>query len=163
MTDTAFTDVAIARDFEGVYDLVLDEVNRDFGTTDGFETAVFCSLFSDRRAYVDEVGDPLHRRGWIGNLVASVPSDNYGSGLWLYEQRRLSNDVKASLRMEIIQSLDWMVTDRLVLGIDAKAAYDPSKRQAVIVVQATDKFGGVTERSYQIWQNTGSRQIARNT
>lgn len=161
--DDAFTDFATTRDAEGVYDLVIDANARELGTTGGFETAIACSLFSDRRAFSDEVADPLHRRGWIGNLVADVPSDNYGSGLWLYEQRRMSGDVRASLRMEIIQSLEWMVNQRLILSIDATVTFNPAKRQTTVAVSAVDKLGGVSVRSYEIWQRTGAGQIARNT
>jgi phage gp46-like protein len=163
MADEHFTDVAIQRDAEGVYDLVLDLENRDIATTGGFETALMCSLFSDRRAYADEVAEPFKRRGWIGNLVSSVPADNYGSGLWLYEQRRMSADVQASLRMEVIQSLDWMVDERLVVSVDAQLTFDPAKRTTTVSVQAVDKLGGVSVRSFEIWQRTGAGQIARNT
>lgn len=163
MANDSFTDVAVVRDAEGVYDLAIDATSRDLATTGGFETAVACSLFTDRRAFPDEVADPLHRRGWIGNLVAEIPADNYGSGIWLYEQRRMSSDVRASLRMEVVQSLEWMVEQRLIVSVNALLTFDAAKRQTTVKVEAVDKLGGVSVRSFEIWQRTGAGQIARNT
>lgn len=163
MADDSFTDLVLARDADGVYDLQADPVTRDLATTGGFETALQCSLFTDRRALPDEVADPLKRRGWIGNLVAETPADNYGSGLWLYEQSRASQEVRAAIRMEVLQSLDWMLDQRLILGMNATVTYDPARRRAVISITATDKLGGVSVRSYNIWQRTGAGRIATNT
>ena len=58
---TRYVDLAYAQDDEGVFDLVIDEDMADFDTTDGLESAIVVSLFSDRRAYRDEVGDPMKR------------------------------------------------------------------------------------------------------
>lgn len=159
MATDLFTDVLMEQGEDGIYDLVIDEASGDFATTGGLETAILCSLFSDRRAEADEVADPWKRRGWIGNLLADTPADNYGSGLWLYEQRRATEDVRAALRLEVIQSLQWLVAAGLAVAIDALIAYNPAKRRVVITVFVTDKLGGVSQHSHTIW----SRTAATNT
>lgn len=156
-----FTDIAVARDAEGVYDMVFDDT-RDMASVQGFETALLCSLFSDRRADKDEVSDPMKRRGWIGNLVAETPMDNYGSGLWLYEQRRATEDVRALLRLEVISSLEWMREERLIKNLDANLFYDPAKRSVSIRVLTSDLLGGVSSKSFELWSATGRGQVATN-
>lgn len=159
MADDMFTDVAMAQGTDGIYDLVIDEASGDFATTGGLETAILCSLFSDRRAEPDEVADPWKRRGWIGNLIADTPNDNYGSGLWLYEQRRATEDVRAALRLEVIQCLSWLVDEGLAVAIDALIAYEPAKRRVIITVQLTDRLGGNTQHSYALWSRTGAATL----
>jgi phage gp46-like protein len=161
---TTFTDVRMVRnDRDGVYDLDLDADARDLATTGGLETALLCSLFSDRRAAVDEVADPWRRRGWIGNLLSDIPADNYGSGLWLYEQHRATSEVRASLRMEVIQSLDWLADEALVSHVDADVVYDPRKRQCTITIAALDQLGNTSRHAYQLWRETGSGTVGTNT
>lgn len=161
MADT-WTDWAVKRDHEGCYDLDVDATGRDLAVTQGFDTALGCSLFTDRRAAPDEVADPWKRRGWIGNLTAKWPGDNFGSGLWLYEQSRATDSVRAAVRMEAIQSLDWLVDGQLVQFVDGRAAYDPVKRRLTLTITITDKLGGVSERAFPIWQRTGAKTIGTN-
>lgn len=158
-----FTDVKVEKTPNGFYDLAIDTSNRDFATVSGIETPVLCSLFSDRRASVDEVADPWKRRGWIGNLVSDTPSDNYGSGLWLYEQRRATADVRTSLRMEVIQSLEWMREDGIVKYVDADINYDPAQRKVSIRVLAVDKVGGESTHSFELWSKTRVGVVGTNS
>ena len=144
---------------DGIYDISIEDEDRDLRTVTGYETAIMCSLFTDRRAAADEVADPWKRRGWIGNLVAETPGDNYGSGLWLFEQRRGTPDVIAGVSDEARKSLDWMIEGRLVLSIDAQASYDPAKRLMTLSMTATDLLGGVSRKSFELWRNTGSTTV----
>ena len=76
-------------DAEGSFDLVIE--NGDFKTSAGLESPLVVSLFSDRRAFDDEgISDPLRRRGWLGSTIAGGTDHNFGSGLWLYEQARMT-------------------------------------------------------------------------
>ena len=159
MATDLFTDVLMAQGEDGIYDLVLDEATGDFATTGGLETAILCSLFSDRRAEADEVADPWKRRGWIGNLLTDTPADNYGSGLWLYEQRRATEDVRAALRLEVIHSLGWIIDEGLAIAIDALVSYEPAKRRVIITVQLTDRFGGTSQHSVTLWSRTGASTL----
>lgn len=157
-----FTDVVLKRDADGIYDLAIDETARDLATTSGLETAIMCSLFSDRRAAPDEVADPWKRRGWLGNLLATTPGDNYGSGLWLYEQRRGTSDVLVALNAEAQTSLHWMVEENLAQNIDASFTYDPAKRIFSLSVLATDLRGGVSRHAFELWKATARGQLATN-
>lgn len=157
-----WTDWAVKPDNENVYDLDIDTANRDLAVTQGFDTALGCSLFSDRRAAPDEVADPWKRRGWIGNLLSPVPGDNFGSGIWLYEQSRATDAVRAAVKMEAVQALWWLVDGGLVQFVDAATAYDPALRRLTLTITITDRLGGVSERAFPIWQKTGAKQIGTN-
>ena len=71
----------------GSFDLVIE--NGDFKNEEGFDTAIWVSLFTDARASESQVLIPENRRGWLGNLVSDVEERQLGSFLWLVEQRKL--------------------------------------------------------------------------
>lgn len=157
-----FTDLALERGTDGIYDLVIDEANADLATVSGFETAIMCSLFSDRRAAADEVADPMKRRGWIGNLVADVPGDNFGNGYWLYEQSRGDQETRNGIHRETIEGLDWMLQENLAKSIDATLDFEPRRRRLTVSVAVVDSLGRQSRRSYEIWKATGSGRLATN-
>lgn len=155
-----FTDLAFVEDAEHVYDLAIDKTTRDLATTDGLESAVFVSFFSDARARDDEVAEPIKRRGWIGDLVAEEPDDVHGSKLWLYEQSRLTGEVVASLRFEAEAALAWMTPD-LVKTVAATIAADGARRRAEFGVTLTFANGGRSTHSWSLAEATRTGTIAR--
>ena len=155
-----FTDLAVQADSENIYDLVVDEDTRDFVTTDGLESSQFVSLFTDRRARADEVADPLKRRGWIGDLVSDIPGDIIGSGLWLYEQRRLTADVAAGVRLEAEAALQWMVPD-IAKPVVAEVVRDPVARSVSLLVRTSFPTGGQSTKSYVLATATRAGLLAR--
>ena len=149
-----FTDLAFAADDEGIYDLVIDANARDFKLTAGLESASFVSLFSDRRARADAVA------GWIGNLLSDVPNDNFGSGLWLYEQRRLTDDVIAGVRSEAEQSHAWMVDEGLAKYVIASITSNAWARSVEIVITIAEPEGNITKHAFPLIQATKTGLLA---
>lgn len=156
-----FTDLATDQDTEGMFDLMIDETTADFVLTGGLETAIVVSLFSDRRARSDEVADPMKRRGWDGDLVPDVPGDVHGSGLWLYEQRRLGPGDYNGVRMEAEAALAWMVGEGLARTAVAAVTPVPVKRQLQLAVRLTEPDGGVTSKAYVLADATRTGMIAK--
>jgi|CXWL01.1.fsa_nt_gi phage gp46-like protein len=156
-----FTDLAYRADAEGYYDLAIDAANGDLETTDGLESAFMVSLFSDRRARVDEVADPMKRRGWIGDLVAEAFGDVHGSGVWLYEQRRLTGEVVVGLRLEAEASLLWMIAEDLVRTVTGQILANPAERSVTLVIDVTEPQGGSTRRAYVLADATRKGAIVR--
>lgn len=155
-----YTDLAYGQDADGIFDLVIDEAAADFGVTEGLESAILVSLFSDRRADESEVPNPMQRRGWIGNTIASTPTDNHGSGLWLYEQRRMTQEIANAVRMESEQCLQWMVEENLAAWVEAGIGMRPSRRQLDIVVTLHFRNGTNSQRSYVLADATRSGRIS---
>lgn len=156
-----FTDIAFEQDADGMFDLTIDESTGDFVLTGGLETAVIVSLFSDRRARKDEVADPMLRRGWDGDLVPDVPGDVHGSGLWLYEQRRLGPGDYGGVRIEAETALAWMVGEGLARSASAAVTPVPAKRQLQLRVTLTEPDGGVTSKAYVLADATRAGLIAK--
>lgn len=155
-----FTDLAYERQDDGIYDLVIDPDTGDLATTDGLDSAIFVSLFSDRRAYADEVSDPRKRRGWIGDLVSEVTGDKFGSGLWLYEQHRLTPTVENGVRLEAEQALSWLVDEDLVTYVEAETLRLPAARTLNIKITLTALDGGVSTRAYELADATRRGALA---
>ena len=157
-----YVDLYVEQDSDGFFDLVIDEDTADLTTTEGLESSIIASLFSDRRAAADEgISNPLQRRGWIGNMIAEVPGDNFGSGLWLYEQKRLTQEVATGLRLEAEQALDWMVEQSLATSVAAKVVMVPKERQALLAIDLVETSGDVTSRAYRLADATQRGVIAR--
>lgn len=158
-----FIDLVVEQGEDGIFDLVIDENTQDFKTTDGLETAASCSLFTDRRAYESEVPDPMERRGWIGVTVSPDPRDwhSYGSGLWFYEQSRLTEATAAGVRQEAVQSLDWMQHDQLIEYSEAIVAASPKDRSLSLLVTLNFLDGGTSQRAYILAKATTDGIISR--
>ena len=159
MSKTTFTDLAAQADSDGIYDLTINAITHDFNLTGGMDSSLLVSLFTDRRAAPDEVADPLKRRGWCGNDHAGIPNENWGSGLWLYEQSRLVHDTTEGLRMEAIQCLNWTLEEKLMQSVDVTVTADPYHRRATINVVTVDDFGVNASRSYRLWSNTAETTL----
>lgn len=158
-----FTDLAVARDAEGIYDLGVDPDvgDADAALTQGLASAIFVSLFSDRRARSDEVASPMLRRGWIGNLVSDVPGDNFGSGLWLYEQSRLTQEVAAAVAGEARNALQWMVDDELCSSLSVTVTKDQAARSIMLNVTINLNQGGVSQHAFVLASATEAGLLAR--
>lgn len=144
----SYTDLAFEQGDDGLFDLIIED--GDFKPTEGLETALLVSLFSDRRAYADEVPDPLKRRGTIIDLVPEEPGDKYGSGLWFYEQSRLSTEVRNGVRNEAEMSLQWTVADRLATFVQAEATREPANRLLNLNISLTALDGGLSSYVFKI-------------
>jgi phage gp46-like protein len=158
---TNFTDFASTQDSEGIFDILIDAGAGDFVTTDAEDSAIVVSLFSDRRAFPDEVADPMKRRGWIGDEVAEVTGDRHGSGLWLYEQRRLTPEVANGVRMEAVASLQWMVEQGLVTSVAADVVKNYVVRSVTINITCALPSGGTFSEGYVLANNTRTGLLAQ--
>ena len=89
---------------------------RDLQGDDGLLTAVFVSLFTDRRANDDDplpderVGVPSDMRGWWGDYIDAEP-DLIGSRLWLLWREKEMPVVVARAEEYAKESLAWLIRD----------------------------------------------------
>lgn len=92
------------------------------GVDPGLETAVFISLFTDRRAGEDdELPDPNYRGGWWAD---TLNDDGYEIGSRLYLLRRSKNvaETLRRARFYAVEALEWLKTDGQVLEVSASAS-----------------------------------------
>ena len=102
-------------------DFVFDPLIQDLESDAGLETAVIISLFTDRRANVDDVLPDVrsaNRRGWWGDLASpEVEGDRIGSRLWLLERQATLENIPARAKQYTEEALAWMVEDRIASRI----------------------------------------------
>ena len=105
-------------------DFAFDPDAQDLASDEGLETAVIISLFTDRRANVD---DPLpdsrsvDRRGWWGDLASPlVEGDRIGSRLWLLERQSTLGNVPARAKQYVEEALGWMIEDKIATKIEVE-------------------------------------------
>lgn len=89
---------------------------RGFIATDGgFETSVWISLFTDRRARPsDRVTD---RRGWWGDVLARAANDQIGSLLWLLRRLPATPQNVRLAQVYAADALAWMRADGIAKTI----------------------------------------------
>ncbi len=121
----------MAQDIKMVYNSDLMEYDVKINGSDllreeGIETAVFMSLFTDRRAEVD---DPLlnngERKGWWGDAL-ETNGDKIGSRLWLLNNKTTVETIQLA-KYYIEEALQWLIDDRVVMKMEVNV-----ERQGII-------------------------------
>lgn len=88
--------------------------------------AVMISLFTWRRANVDDDLPGNLKMGWWGDNFASILNDRIGSRLWLLSRAKLTAETIAKAREYAQEALQWLVDD----GIAARVVVE-SERQGL--------------------------------
>lgn len=103
---------------DGAADLVKE--GDDLKADDGLRTAVFLSLFTDRRAEDDDSlpSEDGARRGWWGDEFAEVEGDRIGSRLWLLDRSKREEDVVVLAEEYAKEGLQWMIDDSVAEKVD---------------------------------------------
>lgn len=98
------------------------DLARDGGnilTTDGLESAVLISLFTDRQADPSDVPKDMGLRGFWGDEFAEVEGDKIGSRLWvLLRSAKYTQDFRLKGIGFAQESLKWMIDDGIAESID---------------------------------------------
>lgn len=96
---------------------------------DTLQTAVIISLFTDRRAGLDDklpAGD-TDRRGWVGDEFTSddfdTRADPWGSLLWTCYGGKSGQDLLERARFTASEALQWMVRDGIASRVDVTAEW----------------------------------------
>ncbi len=113
----------------------------------GLDTAVFLSLFLDRRA--DENTDELpdgdstfgvaNYRGWWGNELLAELGDEYGSRLWLYTRSKLTQSTLENIQRAVEESLAWLVDSQIAESVEVSVAVTVKGRADISIVIQRNK------------------------
>lgn len=95
----------------------------DMGTAnaDPLVRAVLLSLFTWRRAEVDDVQPGESRLGWCGDTLAPVTGDRFGSRLWLLARENVTNKTMQRARDYAAEALQWLIDDGVATTIETEA------------------------------------------
>ena len=122
------------------FQLVIED--GDLKGDDGLETAVTISLFTDRRARIDELPEGTSlRRGWWGDLFPTTPGDQIGSKLWtVIDRGKVLPEIIPVVEAAARESLDWMIREGVASAVSVEASIDDINRLnlAVSIVRPED-------------------------
>lgn len=98
----------------------LDTENGDLKKTDSLDTAIYISLFGEKRASISQVSEPTLRGGHFSNEFSEVPGYEEGCLFWLYtSQATLTDKVLAKINDSVRNGLKWMVEDKIITKVNS--------------------------------------------
>ncbi|MDH0337591.1 phage GP46 family protein [Metapseudomonas otitidis] len=127
-------------------DLVLEE---------GLQTAAVISLFSDRRARLDDVlpADDGDRRGWVGDAWPRVDGDQIGSRLWLLNREKDVPETLRRAREYARESLAWLIEDGIGASLDVQASV-PIRGVLRLELTVNRRDGSTLNHQFDtLWEN----------
>lgn len=127
-------------------DLVLEE---------GLQTAAVISLFSDRRARLDDVlpADDGDRRGWVGDAWPRVEGDQIGSRLWLLNREKDIPETLRRAREYARESLAWLIEDGIGAALDVQASV-PMRGVLRLELTVNRRDGSTLNHQFDtLWEN----------
>lgn len=144
-------DVKIAKNDDGIYDIVETSDGKDFESVEGFETAIGTSIFTNARESEGNVPEAFRRDGWAGNLLTLKDNFELGSTLWALVSRMVQDTFdRASDTTRIC--LQWMLDDGIADTIEVETTR-VNERQARIQIDLF-KNTNLVGRYTTLWTNT---------
>ena len=122
-------------------DFIFDDSIGDLESDEGLETAVFISIFTDKRAKVDDVlpdSSNPDRRGWWGDLaLPDVEGDQIGSRLWLLSRAKTVENILVRAKEYVEESLQWLIDDGVVVKIEVEVERQGLPGNDILAIKAS--------------------------
>lgn len=103
-------------------DFSFNSLLQDLESDEGIESAVVISVFTDRRAEIDDIlpdPDNPDLRGWWGDLASpEVEGDQIGSRNWLFSREKTLASVLVRMKQYTEEALSWMIEDGVAVRVD---------------------------------------------
>lgn len=116
--------------------------NGDFEKTISLITAIYQSVFCEKRATSSQVKTPLQRRGHFSNEF--YVNYEVGSLFWLYTENTKNTAQNETLLRNVIQDgLQWLITDNLAK--DILVTTQKTNSEITINIQLTNTNNGKRE------------------
>lgn len=141
----------------------------------GLKTAVIVSLFTDRRAAIDDTlpsepspiaSDPrADRRGWWGDFfqpsvlaelqaslgLGQVPSDRIGSRLWLLAREKQLPSVVQRAHDYAAEALQWLLDEKIAQSVEILAEISAPGVLGLLITITRPRGGQETHRFDIAW------------
>ena len=98
---------------------------------DDLPRAVLISLFSWRRANVDDDLPSGNRFGWWGDTYSQVDNDRIGSRLWLLSRAKLTTQTVLKAKEYAEEALQWLITDAVAAKVEVQSERQGLSRLAL--------------------------------
>jgi phage gp46-like protein len=134
------TDLALRVTDAGTLDL--EVCCNDLATTDGLESAVAISLFTNMRAPDDaELPAGADRGGCWMDSYPDISGDATGSLLWLLSREKQTEETRQRAERYARNALQWLLDDRVASAVAIAASY-PLVGVLALAIDITDARGG---------------------
>lgn len=136
-------------DGEGGLALVQNDLVRD----SGLETAVLISMFSDRRADLEDAlpDNTKDLRGWWAD---ATQSDKIGSRLWLLSRSKIENDTNIDAEIYIKECLQWMIDDGVADSIEVTVTRTGTYELSfVLIIERPKGTQDITFKYFFNWES----------
>lgn len=135
---------------KGYYDISLDN-NGNISTTNGLDTAILLTLFTDARADDSEVQEAINRRGWWGNAFSPFVDSNVGSKIWLLANDTPTSDTKALATSYARQACQFLIDGGYVDNLNVVTTLTTrSLRITITTIIGSD----ITDYNLTLWGET---------
>ena len=126
----------------------------DLASGDDLTTAVYLSLFTDRRAADDDklVDNTQNRRGWWGDTGSD---SQIGSRLWLLARAKQDDDTLLLAEQYAEEALQWLITDEVAASIDVNASWVRAGLLGLVVTIIRSSGTTFTRQYDYIWKEIG--------
>lgn len=135
----------------------LDITQNDLDRDAGLETAVLISMFSDRRADLeDDLPDNTKDlRGWWAD---ATQSDKIGSRLWLISRSKIEDETSTDAEIYIKECLQWMIDDGVADSISVTVTRTGTYELSYAITIARPKGAqDITFKYYFNWESQSLR------
>jgi len=148
-------DILIKSDTRGIYDVQID--GADFASSEGFESAIAASYFTDSRAPAVQVQEAQKRRGWVGNILTAIQSRELGGLLWILDQARVTDDTLNFAKSFAQDSLQWLIEDGLARSIQVSVARNGIR--GITILTDITTIENTVLRYVTLWRSTDLTRI----
>jgi phage gp46-like protein len=145
-----FHDIKLKQDENNIFDI--NFIDGDFEVDDTFDINIIMSLFVDSRADESEVGEPLRRRGFWGDIILYPQDDNItlGSKLWLIYGRNTEEQFNRAVDYSK-KSLDWLIAKNYLKTINISG--DRTITGIIININFIVEDNSISEFNFKLWEN----------
>ena len=113
--------------------------NGDIKYCKDLKTAIFMSIFCEKRADRSQVEQIDIRRGHFANEFNLISDYEVGSYFWLYtSQHKVEESTKEDLQDTITEGLQWLIDDNYLSDIECNV--DILNNEYIINITTTDNF-----------------------
>lgn len=132
---------------KGYWDLDIE--NGDFAKTDSLDTALYMSVFCEKRA--NKISEPTLRRGHFSNQFNLVSGYEVGSLFWLYtEQAKNTDSILTLIESAVTDGLRWLIDDGIISKTNVRAT--KSNTQVNIDIELINKLQS-SSKYYNLFVN----------
>ena len=119
---------------------------------DDLARSVIISIFTWRRAGVDDDLPGTTREGWWGDSFPNVRNDEIGSKLWLLYREKLTSETLLRAKEYVEESQKWLLDDGVAGGVDVEVERGDFDRMNILVSVTKPDASLLTMRFQDVWE-----------